>query len=565
MILTGREPHPLMPCLTAEEEARFGPEKVAEFYELRKQALITAEQDQFRYGYEPPIWKKADEATAALRKKFPLGVITELDLGGNRASKTERRAKRLVQNMVNNPGWRAWALQSTQTSSRQNQQSVIYKYLPPEWKPATGKLRGGVTTKIVYSQAGGFTEDVLVCPNGSECRFKFYSMDVGSVEGAELDEAWPDELVTPDWIEALTFRLVTRNGLLGITFTPVEGYTQTVKQYLAGAVTKEEVDAELLPIRDAQQNVIGLEKVPRLQENDTQRATILYFHTADNPFGNYEGMKETLKGKPRETILMRAYGVPTKSANNAFPLFNDKVHVITWERFLQVVKGGGCRYHIVDPCSGRNWFMIWVLIDPLNRKFIYREWPSHGHPQAYIPGMGEPGPWAVPGKPLDGEPGPGQREFGWGIAPYLEEIERLETNERGEREEIIERWMDGRYGNARTIGAEENTTLIQEIEKQGVYFKASKGEQQIFSDRNSGSIRLITDALYYDTSKPITALNQPHLYIVETCPNTIYAMKEWTGQDGLKGACKDPVDTVRMLELCDLEYVDEGMLSVRRA
>ena len=48
-------------------------------------------------------------------------------------------------------------------------------------------------------------------------------------------------------MRALIFRLVTRDGLLGITFTPIEGYSSTVKVHLHGAKTIEEVEAELLP------------------------------------------------------------------------------------------------------------------------------------------------------------------------------------------------------------------------------------------------------------------------------------------------------------------------------
>jgi hypothetical protein len=99
MTLTGRETHPLIPLLTAEEEAAWPAEEIAQFYDLRRQAIGQTLADPLRYGYEPGIWLKADEAIGSLRRRFPTGVLLELDLGGNRASKTERRAKRLVQNL----------------------------------------------------------------------------------------------------------------------------------------------------------------------------------------------------------------------------------------------------------------------------------------------------------------------------------------------------------------------------------------------------------------------------------------------------------------------------------
>ncbi len=680
---TGREEHPVLPMVDDDTAAMMGQEWTDRFYAVRREAIARMAFDPFRYGYEPPIWKLADDAIAKLRARFKRGVLTELDLGGNRASKTERRAKRLVQNMVNVAGWKAWACQSTETASVQNQQSVIYKYLPPEWKPETGKLRHGAITKIVYSQSGGFTENVLVCPNGSECRFKFYEMQVKNLEGAELNEAWADELIPPDWIEALIFRLVTRDGLLGITFTPIEGYSSTVKVHLHGATTLEQAEAELLPEQGnlsggvensdsrpltnrrvgedfdghsidclvqsnegtksrsgssappaqnnfsrstsaempcdnrtmaatveegtapntVQANAVAnvrrtnsgnaksgvtagetaqqFEKVPRIQENlnvvingQKSKAVIVYFHTADNPFGNYESMKATLEGATREKILTRAYGVPTKAMLTRFPLFSDLAHVISLNRFREIQKGGGSWYHFLDPCSGRNWFQQWIFVDALNRAFVAGESPSYDHDWAYIPGVGNPGPWAVAGNKADGEQGDGQKEWGWGYTRYIEEIERMERvlaqdgklaaspTEGAHKIDVATRWIDARYGNARRTSEERSTTLIEDMSELGIDFLAAPSEKAIDSGRGGGdgSLRMINDKLYYEAKRKIDQTNQPHLYVVETCPNTVYALKEWTGKDGQHGACKDPIDTLRMFVLSGSEFVDEAML-----
>lgn len=602
-IVTGLEPHPSIPLLDAPTLALLSDELRKEYIDNRRDMVMLTVTNPSVYGWEPEVWRLADEQQRILREKYPVGVIEELDLGGNRASKSERAAKRMMQLLRDTPGARVWCLQSKEDISRIAQQSLFWKYMPLEWKRESGKLKQGVTTKIAYSVATGFTDNNFVCPNGSQCSFKFYSVDVTTVEGPELDAAWADELVPPPWLEFLRYRLVTRNGLLLTTFTPVEGYSPTVAEYLRDAITLEEIetDPDLLPLKNEAGDVIGGEKVPRLQQSGNPRARIVYFNTNDNPFGNPESMKQTLKGKSRITILMRFYGVPTRASATVFPLFKEVIHVISPEKFAAIEKLNGTRFHLVDPCSGRNWFMIWIFIDSLSRKFIYREWPSYGHPQAYIPGVGELGPWTVPGKPDDGERGPGQRELGWGLKRYIAEIERLETlgvsvlaepqtipherqaresthsdsgasdsrsDSRGvqgfqPREEIFERWIDARYANARTVSTEQSTTLIEQLDDAGMSFMASKSEKQIFSGSESGSIRLISDALYYDESKPIDHLNQPHLYVLSTCPNTIYALLNWTGRDGQHGACKDPIDTLRMAELSDINYCDPAALKVR--
>lgn len=564
-ILTGTEPHPSIPLLSEDILARLDEKLRKQYIANRREMIMLTQEDPLNYGYEPEIWRIADEQQRILREKFPVGVIEELDLGGNRASKSERAAKRMMQLLRDKPGARVWCLQSKEDISRIAQQGLFWKYMPREWKRETGKFKQGVTTKINYTVATGFSDNNFVCPNGSQCAFKFYSVDVTTVEGPELDAAWPDELVPPDWLEFLRYRLVTRNGLLLTTFTPVEGYSATVAEYLRDATTLSEIEADpdLLPIHNPAGDVTSGEKVARVMQSGNPRARILFFNTADNPFGNPESMKQTLKGKSRVTILMRFYGIPTKASATVFPLFRESIHVISGAKFTAIERNGGTRYHIVDPCSGRNWFMLWIFVDALNRKIVYREWPSYGHPAAYIPGVGQLEAWAVPGKAADGERGPAQRELGWGLKAYADEIERNETF-NGTREDIFERWIDARYANARTLATEQSTTLIEQLDDLGLLFLASRSERRISLEGDTGSIRLVTDSLYYDEAKPIDHTNQPHLYVLDTCPNTIYSLKNWTGQDGQKGACKDSVDCLRIAELSDLNYCDPAALRVRQ-
>jgi len=430
---------------------------------------------------------------------------------------------------------------------------VIYEHLPGELRAESGRLRQGMRTKIVYSKAGGFTENTLVLPNGSQAWFKFYGANVKTLEGAELDYAWADELVPPDWVEAIRFRLLNRNGVLLITFTPIDGYTGTVKEFLDGAQTVEWADAPLLKKRSG----TGCERVPRVQQCVKETARIIYFHTSDNPYGNYPAMELECASSGRSRILTRAYGVPTKAAEAAFPLFTPFVHVLKASRWDEVLKEKGARFQFVDPCSGRNWFMLWVYCTR-GYKVIYREWPSFGHRQAYVPGVGEMGEWATSSNLLDGERGPAQSELGWSLKRYRDEMMRLEKGEP-----IFERWIDARYANTRRVTAEEPVTLIEELQELGLEYLAAPAEKSIFSGSPDGSLRLINDLLYYDAEKEVGHGNEPKLFVLETCPNTIYALRTWTGRDGQHGGTKDPIDCVRMLVLSRSEYVDESVLRPR--
>ncbi len=67
----------------------------------------------------------------------------------------------------------------------------------------------------------------------------------------------------------------------------------------------------------------------------------------------------------------------------------------------------------------------------------------------------------------------------------------------------------------------------------------------------------------YDRKKPVDALNRPHFYISERCQNIISALEEYTGEDGLEEAWKDPVDTLRYAAIDGIRYVDPKVFSKR--
>lgn len=533
------------------QERIFTSDQLLDYENLRAERISQEKHDPLRYGYEPISWQRADKERARLREKFPIGVIEEWNLGGNRAGKSERAAKRIVELLLSKPGARVWCLQSTESSSRENQQSVIWRYLPPEYRHESGKLRQGTTTKINYSLSGGFTEGKFVLPNGAMCIFKYYSMDVKNIEGAELDAAWADELITLDWLEAIRYRLLTRNGILHVTFTPVSGYTPTVASVLNGAVTLESKAAELLtkevervdPATGEKCKSTELEQVPLIQQPIQRNSSVVYFHTEENPFGNYPSLKVVLAQKNRETILCRAYGVATKGRVSRFPKFRDDVHVIDPEK----VPEKGTNYLIVDPCSGRNWFMIWARVDIRGRMTIYREWPSI---EGYIPGVGVVGPWAVPSSnKADGDKGDAQKGFGWGLQEYKTEIERLEG-----KEIITERYMDSRYASSATLAKTGTTTLLEECRDIGLEFIPTSGENI------DEGVDLINNLLTYDPDRPLGPDNEPMLYVSRECGNVIYALKEWTGADGRNGASKDVIDVLRYAALADLQFLEGDIM-----
>jgi hypothetical protein len=526
-------------CRVGEQLMRFTRDQLVRFVMVREDGILRETADPFQHGYRLKSWQRAMDQWDHVREL--------LILGGNRSSKTEFASLQVNQILVQKENARVWCMHSSEKSSIGLQQPYIWKYLPREWREIGESRKKGLVTNISYSQKNGFSENTFVCPNGSQCWFLNYMQDWTVFEGGECDLIWCDELVPVDLLKTLRYRLVTRGGRMLVTFTPMQGYTPTIKEYLTGTRTLVDVEAKLLP-KQIGEDVKTYERVPLVQEarNTYAPARIVYFHSEENPFGGYKNMVEQLARAPREEILCRAYGIPTKAIAGRFPKFTDGApHVVP----ASAVPKEGTNYLIVDPCSGRNWFMTWVRVDVRGRMFVYREWPCEG---TYIDGVGYPGAWAIAGRKADGDRGPAQKSFGFGLNRYREEIERLEAGEV-----IMERIMDSRYANSSTVGKEIVTTLLEECADVGLHFVPAPGEHI------DEGVDLINDWLDFDQSKPVDALNEPRLFISGDCTNTIWALKEWTGADGRHGACKDPVDNLRYAVLSGLQFLEGETLSVR--
>mgnify|MGYP001334414215 CR=1 FL=1 len=356
-------------------------------------------------------------------------------------------------------------------------------------------------------------------------------MEGGILEGSEWDLVVCDELVPLEHVESLRFRLVTRankptkdypngypwRGLL-ITFTPIQGYSPTVKDYLHGAITEKTAPCD--------PDLLKGEQAPVIMQPVRSAAKIVFFHSEWNGYNDYGALKKTLEGETRANILCRAYGLPTRQMEGMFPLFSS----------THICKPGdipkeGTNYMVVDPSGARNWFMIWVRCTPSGRHYVYREFPPV---EAMVDGIGIPGEWAVAGKKVDGDKGPSQQSFGWSLARYLEEIQKLENGEP-----IMLRVMDSRFGAAPTVTKSGITTLLEEMSDLGMYFEPASGTLM------EEGLAMINDALHWNRDDELGPMNAPNLYVSEECKNTVFALSSYTGKDGKMAATKDPIDCLR--------------------
>ncbi len=524
-----------------------GVDFVMDFLQRREKSIALAKEDPLNYGFELECWK---EARSQLTEADELLV-----LGGNRAGKTEWAAKLVSETLTQKENAVVWCLHSSLPSSIELQQPVVRRYLPPQWR-AMGKR--GQVANVSFTVKNGFSEQVFVLPNGSRCRFLNYTQDIRVLEGGECDLIWCDELVPLTWLETLRFRIVTRQGKLVITFTPVKGYSMTVKDYIAGSSVIKTRHSELLPDTVNVQNCpVGT--MPYVMQPYRKNARAMTFFSEDNPYGGYENIKKMLDGKPSSEIKIRAYGWAEKLDGNTFAKFDEAVHVIPPNK----VPKEGTRYCSCDPAGLKNWFIKWYLVDEIGRVFLYREWPDR---RIY-------GEWALPSEKPDGSPGPAQtNEQGRSIVGYKRLILELEgwkwNEELGEwdgknAEDIAARYIDPRMGGAEVPSAEEGTSIISLMEDIQQKDGQNIGPSMVWLRADGGSIdegiQMINDYMDFDDSESINVMNSPRFFVTDECEQSIFAYHEYTGKDGLKGAMKDVIDPDRYFLKSGPVYYDTNV------
>ena len=538
-------PHPI---LIPPDFSDLDPDNPEDFEWIKKaheeyhELIRLSRDDPYRHGFVLPHWQE-------LLDDF-YDVDEQWVFGGNRSSKSAVSAWLVVQALVKNPGSRIICWSQNDEISKTLQQPYIYSALPKEMKR---KQRDEIA-KVVYSRANGFTDKTFILGNGSQCLFKTYSQFANNnncIEGIELgwksldgEEApflnlgnWFDEyLGDPTLLETMRLRLSTLNSKNLVTFTPIDGFTETVRTVLEGAETVREKSAELL---DGQM-------VPIVQRPKNGNRLLRYFHTADNPFNDWSRFRRDMEGLPRQQVMVRAYGVPTKGSTTVFPKFQRHINV---RPAVEEIKGG-TNYCIIDPAGAKNWFIVWINVDETDTWRVYREWPDRN---TY-------GPWAEYGKPQNGRAGqskwragPAQKGMGYGIQDYIDLIKGLEGDEK-----ILERLIDPRLGAAQYADTVGTSSIIQDLDDKGMVCIPAPGVHI------SDGLQLIMGKMSWDDTRELDALNRPHFYISEDCGNTIAALGDYDVDGGKDDANKDPVDCLRYAGVGDIAHVGEEMMDVYR-
>lgn len=519
--------HPILISPTDEEIVFLGendPQLLKELHEAHEGRIQASEEDPVRHGFNLDGWE---------RIKDGLGTYNEcLCLGGNRSGKTTGCAKIVMESVTNNPDGHVVCFSQNADTSVKVQQAAVWEMIPKEFKKKTKSVEGYIN----YSMQNGFTGSSFIFPDTrTRVDFKTYTQfsnnqtilegfEFGFRAGDQLNiGTWLDEYLGDDaLINTLRFRLATRNSKMLIAFTPINGYTPFISEYLKGSETLKTKRAELLN-----------RELPVQQYSPKRDASVVYLHSDENPFGGYERIAKDLRDRPEEEILVRAYGVPVKSITSLLPLFNTEVNVLSEKpnkygmSFPDISdKSKFTVYQVVDPAGARNFTSLWAAVDLEGYVYICREWPDRN---TY-------GEWALFGDPK-WKLGPATRKIGLNVEGYVNLFREIEE-ELGV--EVFERIGDSRYFAKENENNEDLFTLFDDFE---MLFHPSDGRME------EVGISAVDEWFTYNPNEPIDLVNRPMCYVHKDCGNLIDSLLNYNSQGKSDEALKDFFDLIRYLRM----------------
>ena len=520
--------HPILSSPSDEEIiylAENDPKLLEQLYLSHEGRIKASEEDPLRYGFDLPGWHRARES---------LDEFNEcLALGGNRSGKTTGCAKMIMEAVCESEDGHIVCFSQNADTSIKVQQPAIWEMMPKEFKKKTKGINGYVN----YSMQNGFTGSSFVFPDTrTRVDFKTYTQysnnstilegfqfgfknPVGLNIGAWLDEYLGDAAL----VNTLRFRLATRDSKMIIGFTPIDGYTPFIAEYLKGAETIETRPAALLRNKE----------VPIRQYSPSRDAGVVYLHSDENPFGGYERIAKDLHGRPEDEIKVRAYGLPVKSVNSLLPYFNTEVNVLNDEpnkykmAFPDISdKSKFTCYQVVDPAGARNYTAIWAGVNEDGEVYIRREWPDR---DTY-------GEWAMFGDPK-WKYGPAAKKIGLNVEGYCELFAEIEE-ELGI--EVTERIGDSRFFAREN---ENNDDLFTSFYDFGLSFIPSDGKME------ERGITALDDWFNYNPNVEVDAINKPRCYIHSDCGNLIDSLINYNAGGRAEEALKDFFDVIRYLRM----------------
>ena len=519
--------HPILKPPTDEEIVMLGekdPSLLVELHKAHEGRISASQEDPVRYGFDLEGWHRIRDG---------LELYNEcLTLGGNRSGKTTGCAKIMMESVIENTDGHLVCFSQNADTSVKVQQAAVWEMMPKEFRKKTKGIEGYIN----YSMQNGFTGSSFIFPDTrTRVDFKTYTQFSNNqtiLEGFEFGYKNPSSLNIGAWLDeylgdatlvnTLRFRLATRDSKLLIGFTPIDGYTPFISEYLKGSETLETRQAVLLD-----------KSLPVRQYSTSRDASIVYLHSDENPFGGYERIAKDLQTATEEEILVRAYGVPVKSMTTLLPLFNTEVNVLNDKpnkygmTFPDISeKNNYTCYMVVDPAGARNYSALWAGVDDEGFVYIRKEFPDR---DTY-------GEWALFGDPK-WRYGPAAKKIGLNVEGYVALFQEIEED-LGVK--VYERIGDSRFFAKEN---ENNDDLFRAFDDYGMNFVASDGRKEEMG------ISALDEWFNYNPNIPVDEANRPICYVHEECGNLIDSLINYGSNGKADEALKDFFDLIRYLRM----------------
>ena len=224
------------------------PRLLAELHKAHEGRIQASEEDPIRFGFDLAGWERIRDGLHEYNEC--------LTLGGNRSGKTTGCAKIVMQAVMENTDGHIVCFSQNADTSVKVQQAAVWEMMPKEFRKKTKSIEGYIN----FSMQNGFTGSSFIFPDTrTRVDFKTYTQFSNNqtiLEGFEFGFKKPQGLNIGAWLDeylgdstlvnTLRFRLATRDSKLLIGFTPIDGYTPFISEYLKGAETLETRKAELL-------------------------------------------------------------------------------------------------------------------------------------------------------------------------------------------------------------------------------------------------------------------------------------------------------------------------------
>lgn len=324
----------------------------------------------------------------------------------------------------------AWAAGDTATTTRDIQQLSLYGPIPAA--PKSGLIPAHhirhVATK--NSVAGGLETIFVRHKSGGDSQIQFRSFDQRreAFQGTERHLIWLDEEPPEDVYTEALMRTLTCQGIMMVTFTPVEGLTPFVQNWIEQAViihvntnerTGEQTevveaadavifqglddapDAELVEV-DAKGKVIAAEPRPALTVDQSmlkqvvpiaaRTKRIIMVSWTDVPHLSPEACAQMLSSIPPYQRNARLKGIPNLGSGVIYPIPEEEIRVDPFDIPAHWPRGYGMdvgwNWTAATHCAYDTSSDIW---------YLYRAYKRSGaEPPVHAAGIKAAGEW-IPG------------------------------------------------------------------------------------------------------------------------------------------------------------------------